>query len=68
MAISDAQPDYFSDTVTLTKEIQTIPGWGIALITIFVLAAVVAIGFIVHMIQAEKKGKPLFAVDEHSIA
>lgn len=74
--ITDDAPfvDFFSDSITVTntdaeiKEVKKIPAWGTALIVIFAVGGVAAIGFIVHMVKKEKEGTPLFAIDDKSMA
>lgn len=40
---------------------ESFPGWGIALVVIFGVGAILASGFIVYMAKKERKGEPVFA-------
>ena len=65
--------DFFRDTVTVTRtvetieEVQKIPVWGVVLIAVFAVGGLLAIGFIGHMIKKEKMGTPIFFADDKSM-
>lgn len=62
----NAEPEPLVEIVTETEE--KFPGWGIALIVVFGVLAVGIAGFMIHIINMEKQGKPIFAETTQTLA